>query len=307
MEGNTNKTRKAKAEEMNEGGMINPLRKEKVIVRFVPRRGGYGSDDPKHVMYGGMAENVEHKFCVPILASTGTYKNVLTNEEKEFLENALGLDYNALSVYRKVDNYWENYLVSVGKRGMTLDLSDPEDYIKYKVLLANDTYIAPNVEALQERPKATYRFVLVKAVDEAALENAKMNATMECYKEFGKIDNDIDTMRVLVEILDGRPYAANTKLDFLRARCNNLIQANANAFLSAIKDPLLRTKTIIRLAQELGKVAKRGNNYCLTSTGEPLCDLGDEATLPVAARWLNKPVNMDIKALLESDIAKSKE
>lgn len=307
MEDNTGKTRKAKAEKVNEGGFINPLRNEKVIVRFVPRRGGYGSDDPKHVMFGGMAENVEYKFCVPVLSSTGAYKNVLTNEEKEFLENVLGLDYNALSVYKKTDNFWENYTVSVGKRGKILDLSDPHDFIDYKVLLANDTYIAPNIEALQERPKATYRFVLVKAVDEAALENAKMNATMECYKEFGKIDNDIDTMRVLVELLDGRPYAANTKHDFLRSRCNILIQANANSFLSAIKDPLLHTKMLIRRCQELGKIAKKGDNYCLVSSGSPLCDLGETATLPIAARWLNQPANLDIKALLESDLAKARE
>ncbi len=295
--------RKKNDDTMEEVIKINPLRNEKVYVRFVPKVDGL----PKgHVLSGGKADGAFVTLCVPLLRSTGAYKNVLTNDEKEFLENALGLDYNSLSVYKKENNYWDTFSVTLSKEGLHLNLSDPEDFIKYKVLLANSEIVAPSVKERIDRPKATYQFELVRETEEATIENAKMDATMSSYKEFGKIENNIDTMRVLVELLDGRPYAINTKPEFLKARINTLIQADPRIFLNNITDPLLHTKVIIRRSQELGKVVKRGDYYYLASDGSPLCDNGENPTLPIAARYLNLPAHQDIKFILESEVDKNR-
>lgn len=288
-----------------EAAPVSPLRNERISVRFVPHKGGPWGDDPKHALSGGMADNAMVGLTVPVNNKTGAYCDVLTKDEREYLEEALGLDPNRLSPFNKEDNYWENYTVTVGKRGTTLDLSNPEDYIRYKVLLANGDIIAKSLQEVRDRPKNTYRFVLVKASDETSMENSRMDSTMESYKEFGRIDGDVDTMRVLVELLDARPYAANTGADFLRARINTLIQADASKFLKAVKDPMLHTKVVLRRASELGKVSRRNDLY-YTSDGRPMCDTGEDSTLPVAARWLNKPANCDVKALLEAEVDKAR-
>lgn len=280
---------------------VSPLMKRKVRVRFVPHA---DSLDKGHPLKGGLADGAQITLCVPVLRSTGAYKNVLTNSEKSFLEEALGLEYNALSVYRKEDNYWDTYKVTLTKEGLTLDLSDPEDYIKYKVLLANTDIIAPSVKERLDRPKATYRFEIVDDTEETTLENARMDATMASYKEFGKIEDDLDTMRVLVELLDARPYAQNSKGDFLRSRINILIQADPKAFLRAITDPMLHTKVILRRATELGKVVKRGDYYYLAADGSPLCEAGENPTLSMAAKYLNVPTHQEIKFVLESEVDK---
>lgn len=276
---------------------INPLRAEKVVVRFIPRKGGLHSDEPNHVASGGMMEGVSVSFCVPMVGDH--YKNVLTNAEKEYLEEVLDLEKNALSVYKKENNFWDTYFVEVGKEGLALDLLNPNDYIKYKVLLANTDTIAPSLESLQDRPENTFRFVLIKENEEARMESDKMDTTMACYKEFGKIDSDRDTMRVLVELLDAHPYAENTPVEFFRSEINKLIQADSKVFLKAITDPMLHTKVIIRRATELGKLSKRGDYYYLRSDGSPLCDNGQDPTLSVAARWLNLSAHQDVKAMLE--------
>lgn len=289
------------------GVEFNPLRKEKIFVRFVPQKTGPASENKRHVLSGGMADGASFTLCVPVLRSTGNYKNILTNEEKDYLEKALGLDYNALSVYNKNgNNYWDNYRVRIpnAKEGLHLDLSDPEDYIKYKVLLANTDIVAPSVQERMERPQATYRFEIVRQTEEAALENAKMDATMESYKEFMKIENDIDTVRVLVEMLDGRPYDQKTGAAFLRQRVNILIQANAKVFLSQIKDPLLHAKVIIKRSVELGKVSRKADYYYLAADNTPLCESDEKPTLSVAAKFLNTPAHQDIKFLLESEVEK---
>ena len=286
---------------------VNPLRNEKVFVRFVPHENGYGSTSKGHVMEGGRADGAVDVLCVPMLRSTGAYKNVLTNDEKDYLEEVLGLDYNALSVYKKEDNYWDNYTVRiVAKDGLHLDLSDPEDYIRYKVLLANTDLVAPSVQERITRPKATYLYEVVRESETTMLENAKMDATMASYKEFGKIESDVDTMRVLCELMDSRPYAANTKADFLRSRINSLIQQDPKVFLNNITDPSLHTKVIIRRATELGKISKRGDYYYLASDGSPLCEGGENPTLAIAARYLNSPAHQDIKFILESEVDKNR-
>ena len=283
----------------------NPLRNERIFVRFVPHEFGHVGNNKAHVLYGGKADGATTTLCVPVLRSTGNYKNILTNDEKDYLENALGLDINALSVYNKVNNYWDNYKVTLTKEGIHLNLSDPEDYIRYKVLLANTDIVAPSVQERIERPKATYQFEIVRDEEETSLETAKMDATMASYKEFGKIENDLDTMRVLVELLDSRPYAQNNKAEFFKSRINVLIQNDPKVFLKQITDPLLHTKVIIRRATELGKISKRGDYYYLASDGTPMCENGENPTLSIAARYLNLPAHQDIKFLLESEVDKN--
>jgi len=301
--------KKAETRKQNDAvstGPVNPLRKERIYVRFVPHESGYVGSNKAHVLYGGKADGATDTFVVPVLRSTGKYKNILTNAEKDFLEQMLGLDYNALSVYRTENNYWDDFKVTLTKEGIHLDLSDPEDYIRYKVLLANSELVAPSVQERLDRPKATYLYELVRETEDTSIENAKMNATMQSYKEFGKIDNDFDTMRVLVELLDARPYSPNEKPEFFRARINTLIQKDAKTFLSAVTDPLLHTKVILRRATELGKIAKRGDYYYLSSDGSPLCETGENPTLSVAARFINSPAHQDIKFLLESEVDKNR-
>ena len=285
---------------------VNPLRKEKIYVRFVPHDNGVSSKDKHHIMYGARADGAYDNLVVPMLRN-GNYKNVLTNEEKTFLEKALGLDDNALSVYNTENNYWDDFKIHiVAKDGLTLDLSDPIDYIRYKVLLANTDLVAPSVQERIDRPKATYLYELVHEEEETTLENAKMDATMASYKEFGKIDSDFNTMRVLTELLDSRPYAANSKIEFFRSRINQLIQADPKKFYKAITDPLLHAKVLLRVGTENGIISKRGDYYYLKSDGSPLCGPGEESTLTVAAQYINLPAHQDIKFLLENEISTKK-
>ena len=93
---------------------VNPLRNEEIYIRFVPQQTGFGITDKKHVGYGGLFDGNSVTLVVPIL-SNGRYKNVLTNEEKDFLERKLGLDSNALSVYKAENNFWDNYRITIDK------------------------------------------------------------------------------------------------------------------------------------------------------------------------------------------------
>lgn len=286
--------------------LINCLRNERIIVRHIPKEGGMITN-PKHILYGGMAENATRTFVVPRLSS-GMFINVLTDKEKAFLEEAMGLEYNALSIYKKVDNFWddsnENGIskVRLTKQDNYFNLSDPEDYIRYKILLANKDFIAPSLQVLQDSPKATYQFVIISDGEETKVAKDNMSTTMKCYKEYGKIENDIDILRVIIESIDGRPTASSSKLEFLQTRINNLIQADSKIFLKVVSDPLLNTKVLIKKSIEAGLISNRGNYLYLRSDNSPLCESNEEPTLNIAAKYLNAPKHQDIKFSLEAKL-----
>lgn len=279
---------------------VNILRNERVIVRHIPKEGGMITN-PKHVLYGGMAETATRTFVVPRLRS-GSYVNVLTNEEKSFLEDIMGLEYGALNSTRKVNNFWKNISVRLTKQDNYFDLSDPNDYIRYKVLLANKNLIAPSLQALQDEPKATYQFVIIAEGDESRQAKDNTSTIMKCYKEYGKIENDLDTLRVIVETIDGRPTAATTKIEFLQGKINNLIQANSKLFLKVITDPYLNTKVLIKKAVDAGVIANRDNHYYLREDNTPLCEANEEASLSNAAKYLNSPKHQNMLFAIQAKV-----
>lgn len=286
---------------------ISCLRNERVVVKFVPRPSSM-VQNPKHILYGGMAETAVRNFVVPRLASTGMYKNVLTDNEKEFLEQAMGLEPNALSIYKKKDNFWDDSnpvgigRVTLHKQDNYLDLSNPEDYIKYKILLANKDQIASSLQELEDRPKATYQFVIISENAEAASNLSKMDTTKRCYIEYGKIEDDADTLRTVIELIEGRPISNKVKLDYLQGKVNEYIQRDPRRFLSTIKDELLPAKVLIKKSVEAGLIGKKNDTYYLRQDGSPLCEMNEESTLNNAARYISSVKRQELKYMLEAKV-----
>lgn len=294
----------AKEDKINkEKPLVNCLKNEQIIIRYLPRQSRMVTN-PKHVLFGGMAENATRTFVVPMLSS-GRYVNVLTDSEKDFLEELMGLPPNALSIYKKVDNFWDDAneagisKVTLRKQDNYLNLANVEDYIRYKILLANKDYIAPSLEALETNPKATYQFVILTEDSETQSAKKGMTTLMQCYTAYGKIEDEVDTLRVIIETLTGVRVHKNTKKEFLQTKVNELIQGNSKMFLKVATDPMLSTKVLIRRCVEEGLIAHRGNQYYIKDGNIPMCEDG-EPTLNVAAQWINLPKNQEIKLSLEA-------
>ncbi len=295
-----NAGRPAKAVDIEGNPLINCLRNQRVIVRHIPKNTGLVQNE-KHVLGGGMADDAVRYYTVPVLRS-GSYVDVLTKSEKTYLEYIMGLEVDALSIYKGKNNYWSNKMVRLTKQDTYLDLSNPENYIDYKILLANKNHICPSLEELNLRRKATYEYVLIEEGAEEKDAAVKVNATMECYMEYGKVKDDIELMRVIVETLDGKPTAPNVKLSWLQERAYKNIQSNPKAFLKVVRDESLPTKVIIHKALEAGLIYKRGEYYYLRDDNSPLCGKNEEPTLTIAAKFLNLPKNQEIRFALEAKL-----
>lgn len=293
---------------MEEKNLINCLRNEKVIVRYIKKK-NFRIDNPRHVLYGGMAETAKRTFVVPRLTS-GRYVNVLTDDEKDFFEEQLGLEKNALSIYKREDNFWDDdredtiCKVVLTKQDTHLDLSDPGDYIRYKILLANKDLIAPSLEALEELPKATYQFVIISEGEELKSLKDNTNIVMKCYKEFGKVEEDYHILKFIVESIDSRPIAKSTKIEFLQSKINDLIKSDPKVFYKIITDPYLGSKVLLVKAVDTGIVSKKGDFLYLREDNKPLCEDGQEPNLEMAARYINMPKHQAIKLAIEAELKK---
>lgn len=286
--------------------LVNCLRNEKVIVRFISRARGMVTD-PRHILYGGMANGAKVRFTTPLLRSGG-FADVLTKDEKKFLEYKLGLEPNALSVHNRTNNFWSDAneqgvgRVELIKGDNPLDLSEPIDYIKYKILMNNKEQIAPSIQALQDKPKATYKFVIISESDTSKAANTRVTLKAQAYMEFGKVNEDRDKLRIIIETIDGRPTANNSKLEYLQGKVGELIESNTKTFLQVVRDPMLDNKVLIKKAIEAGIIANRGNYLYEKSTNTPLCEDGQEPTLNIAAKYLSLPKHQELKFSIEAKL-----
>ena len=114
------------------------LPNEIVVIRYINRNRGMAANvDKNHVISGGLMSKAVRKFCTPLMRN-GSIANILTADEKEYLESITGLN---LSVY---GDFWNNFRVALHKEDANnrLDLSNPMDYISYKILLIGSITIA---------------------------------------------------------------------------------------------------------------------------------------------------------------------
>lgn len=296
--------------------MRNCLRNERVIVRKLPKRTNLVQDS-NHVMGDGMHENAFYIYCVPKLQKSNNFVNVLTDDEKDYLEYKMGLPKNALSVYKtpKEENFWSDAnpngfgSVTLKKRDNIFDLSKPTDYIAVKILMANKDKICPSMDEWAARPKETYEFVIIREGQESKMSKNNTDATIQAVMRLGKIAEDKDVLKLVVETMMGKKYSDATSLEWLQTQALDLIKntpKNARMFLSIMDDDSLDNKVLIRKCISKGVIADRGGFLYIKDGNVPMCSDGEEPTLKMAAKWLSKPSNQErlfkLQAQLKGEI-----
>jgi len=277
------------------------LSNEKVYVKFYRRKKGNITDNPKHVANGGMLET-SFKELVPPMLRNGQRKNILTDNEKAFLESYLGLKEGELSAYNK--NYWDKRKVILYKENNVFDLSDADQYIDYKIVLANSNIVAPSLDKINE--KATYWFFIEREGEEELRKSKTLTIKQEAYRLFGKYEENKDILRYILW-QSAKPTAKNTKLETLRGWVGELIEDKAPLFVRIASDPLLKTKVFINLAVDAGVITLRNEEYFDGETGKPICQPTETPSLESAAIFLNAPRQQEYKLMLEAKLKNSKE
>lgn len=277
------------------------LPNERITIRFIKRNKGLAADvGSTHVISGGMIEGATRKFCVPLLRNGGL-KNVLTNEEKEFFEKGHFNGVN-LSIY---SDFWKTQYVSLEKLDTILDLSVPEDYLKYKILLAWDSVIAPSLQQYKLENKGTYQFYITKDGEELKDRSKKLDLIKTAWKAYYKLEDNRDALVSIIYLMTGKKLSDNSIMSFINTEVETLVDTRTKDFLALVEDPNFETKTLIALAENTGVILKKNGKY-ETVDGLTLAKQGEIASLPNAVKYLIDPKNHEVRDLIEARVKNTK-
>ena len=269
-----------------------------------------------HFMY----DNTSIVVQVPIDKFTGRLKNPLTKEEQTFFETEAGLDLNVgdLNPYKKENNFWGDFRVRVRKSDsivsdktilMSLDLSNPIEYLQYKVLLLNSIpeggIVAPSWETRED--SGTYKIALVHEGQQHADKVKKADKMKLAYKYLGKIDSSEEAMYdfLMVYYLENakskRPSADSSK-DFYYSEIQDLVDNDLDGVVEVIEDAgNYEYKLLVHRGLKIGALKMVGGNKLETIDGVPIGN-----SLYQAVQWFKDDRHQDEYLRLKNQIELAK-
>jgi hypothetical protein len=271
------------------------LPETKVTVKYIKRKKGMASNvSEDHVISGGMLSGAIKKYYTPLMRN-GSLANVLSKDEKEYLEGVTGLK---LSIY---ESFWKEHYVSLFKDDNTLSLDNPLDYISYKILLSYKNEICPNWKDRNE--KQTYEFVIVSGDEELTEKKVGFDSKKEAFKLYGKIEEDKDKLLGILKLLTNKPISSESTLKWIQTKIEEFIDIKPQSFVDLIKDSKFETKLLIQEAEEKGVIKKIGNKYS-TSDGLDLSENSQIPTFENTISYLDNPKHQDVRGIIEAKLVK---
>lgn len=184
-----------------------------------------------------------------------------------------------LSIHKKENNFWKDKKLRIDKNGITLDLSVPSDFIKYRIALGyTKILISPTWK--ERNNKLTYKFAL-KDVDEVIDTSAmEEKDRIKAYKYFGKLEsNDIDMYDYLLTyyyITRDKEYYPNItwKRDKFIDKIGKIIDKDIKKFNSILDDPKYKIRTLIYNAIVAGELKVVQGKYQYPKADAPIGDIG---------------------------------
>jgi len=273
---------------------------ETITVRFVPRKKGMAANvEDNHVISGGMLNNAV-KTCRCPLQERGGLKNLLTKEEKDFLEAETGIN---LSVY---GDFWKNFAVKIYKDSAANQfyLGDPMGYLSYKILESyKEADIAPSWTERNNSPE--YMFAIVREGEIQNEKKSKLDIKKDAFKAYGRIEDDKEKIVAVLRLLTNKPISSDSKLTWLQGQVEEKLDASPQTFLDVVNDSNFETKALINSAVEKGIIKRTGNKYS-TVDGLDLCESGNIPTFDTAVRYLNDPKNQEVRDLISARLDNTK-
>jgi hypothetical protein len=270
------------------------LPERKIVVKPIVRDGGWLPDghDGKF-MYTGTSKG----YCVPINSATNVMLNPLAEDEQRFFEEAFKMEKDAMSPYRKKDNYWANREITLDRNERVLDLSNHEDYIAWKILLSNKEFIAPSWD--ERRAKGTYEFALVDTTVETKKVSANIQMKLKANAMLGKITTHRQKMMdaIMVYRISVRDYAKlpeSPDKDSLYILLDDIVSKDPQGFIKVMDDDDYEIKLMVQKLISYNMVTmnpSQKNRYVVEGTD--LLGYPNELV-----ELLKEPANQVIKAKL---------
>ena len=224
---------------------------------------------------------------------TGQLKTGLTKEDEVRLEEALFLDKGALNKFNT--KFWSEYWIKIpGKDGIILDLSNPEDELKYLVLSADHKIAKSESDAMTNMYA---EFIMTSKEVESKVKSTKIKSKKEAFAKFSKM-TITEQMNFLKVYEGGKNKVSNSSSpEFIESVIGTIVEENSDAFLSTLEDPYYKIKLLIEDSVTARVMQKMGTKYFITGNPDPL-----GMTLLDTIETLNDPKNQDLLISIKSKL-----
>jgi hypothetical protein len=219
--------------------------------------------------------------------------------EQEYFEAIVG---KSLNPYLPPDiNFWRTdsrARVQIRDARLRLDLNNPMDMLKFKILKANQTRFAPSIQALKELRRASYEWVFTSIEEERNDTLARLEFESKAYELFAKICKSDQDMVDFLKVAGKNP-TSNATTGQLKAMVGKVMEADKSTFIQIASDPLYDDKIFIADARRAGVLKEFRGKYSL-DTGEELGSVRD------AIAYLNREENQEVKLRLQAIVDSNK-
>jgi hypothetical protein len=246
---------------------------------------------------GGVRQILDNQKRVLIKKYESSHPDGMT--EQEFFEKELGVE-NLNPRLKKEDNFWrmdKRGRVTMTREGLTLNLNNAIDMLRYKILMANKRKVAPSYE--ERGNSLSYEFMIVNEdkMTTKRLEDAELQA--DAFAKFTELTKDTKKMIGFMKAL-GHTLPANYDNRWLKAEVLNVLQADSKNFLRIVNDPLFKEKIFVQEAIDAGALKKWNKNRYTTDGGVELGDLNS------TINWLNDGDNQEARLRIKTQIEQAK-
>jgi len=223
---------------------------------------------------------------------------ILTPEEESYLSKAIDKD---LNVHKNPkENYWLNKIVFLTKDIKILDLSDPSDYIEYKILLAQKDEVAEGGD--KKFSKGTYKYFIDDVDYQEKKQAESTQAKTNAYIYLGQLSTSTMNMKNFLSAYyinkPGLSVPLNATSEFLQGELGKLVEKDLDGFLALKEDSLYEEKVLLANAISKQAITKEGTKYILPDSKDVIASNTQDALL-----WLKDTVNSEevlkIKARIE--------
>jgi len=257
---------------------------DKVTLKPIKRNGWLPDDHDGAIRYSKCFE----RLTVQAARGTGVLNTGLTEEDERRLEDKMSMSPGTLSRYNR--DYWTMFRIDVPKDGVILDLSFPEDELKYLVLKAHQRVANSEMERF-DSPFAEY--VMTSQEQEARVENKKSKLKRKAYKVFSNMSTT--EMQDVLKVM-GKRAGDDASVDFVESQLDKIVSDDPQNFLNTVEDPTFKMRAFIDDCTSARVLVKNGTKYQLP--GGDIVGYTLEQTIEYLQNPDNQEVYLDLKGKL---------
>lgn len=225
----------------------------------------------------------------------GVYKTGLSESEIEELKKLpefKDVDFNSKPINKKLGNFWSELEIRLDtKKGNEVDLSDPINFVKYKVMLASSKFCNSPLEKLKW-PSAEW--MIIDEEETAKVEAVQIDAELEASELFYSLSEE--DRKGLVKLF-GKTKVEKATPALIKTTLFKEMKKDPKKFMKMATDKSLKTRILLEELLTNKIITKHGNYY--KNGDDPIGNSTDEAV-----SYLEDARNGSVRIALENKLEK---